>query len=1543
MASLSAMGRGQASGNERTTGLAANDADCSKGSKVVVAPIAVDLGAKHTGCFLPAVVGLNEGADPADGARGLLLEIDHKAFTLMMTDRRARRHQRRAYTRRRLAKRLVLLWLAERLNKLSSEDRLRCERFLRGLMNRRGFTYLSLDERIRGEELESVRPLLEATGLITAFDTVTDWLCRTVADPNEAKRILKEAEPFRTLTAQEQSDKNYTRESSPFKALNPTIGSTLDAQKQTQVSRSLKTLVKYLKQASDAPQVGHKHRREYLQNIEADLRESVDGKYTCEKLGLSPAEIRNLLGHISNWDLRALRSYFHDASRKCAQKLDPNRFHRAWLAFFRRWSFTGEAPERRQAFAQRRREWLELLTSIDSGGQDQLWGLLTTRDPQETIPPFESQRNRRPPRCQSLLLSPDLLDQHFPSQAEDSPPQWRIWARRLGQANPSLCDELKVIAWHDARAIGRVNATPDDLRWHELSQSEKAELWELEAKRWYDARLLQRVLERNRKLDPYHLRQLALEQAFRDRAEAYQLLEQHLGSWQVDTFLRFARIFYHETREARTGIWLASKSSLLRPCNAHPPRKRRLKELLVAQILGVPVTQQMRLAERVEAIILNTTVTVGQSSSKRNPRSARQTKVRDLVARMAAKVKEFGRDLKSLYELAESKRHKKESLSELEQEALNLYERAKVVASTLGQQLNFAESTTQRLANPFSLTQLHQTLFTEVKGFSSTCQACTRENHWRGQLDGSGLARAARLPSDSIRPFDGALARLIEAKAARLADEFVRTLPPLQTVTRLRVPILLEENRFDFQLELPGLKGIATSAERKKAQQAIEQRMQTEEQLRQDRYKRIRSDGRGLCPYCGRPVEDDGEYDHIVAQAVTSDFEGYSFNSEANLIYVHAHCNRGKGKQLYSLSDLAPEWLKRQFGTPDPRLVEERVRQTVSKWLENASDLRGFHLLEEDLRRDIRHGLFIPDVRGDVVRGLAMQNVARVNGTQRWFGRVLIDRLQRALKYHRGLGGDRLRFSLHRVPAREVATLRGQLATAFPSLQKQPLQAPYSHIVDATLLYAVATTQPQLRQRLGLAPEALDEFITPARALALLPSQVRIVRVQRRPIHDKKHPWHRPLFKANPIGERFVPLIVTKTGQVIPGFSGESANPPITSYNPRQRRACSQLLATLWPVLANPPRGVDPNSEDLVERLQEIAQMSPEGALRLRVDRSSAFRHWYRCRHKPDDKLAKVLDALVYRIQRVDLHNLLFDKRRSQTTEELLADKHFCFTVKLPGLPPHKVTLPCKRAWEALVNDPELHPHLGKPLFKKSERDARGSQAVGIDWNAIIRRHFNKTRPSTRQHRRCRQVIALPRLADASGGFRVERRGLEGSVFQLLQVDDGAYVGFARDSNKPHGFDPNQPALLPLLARSRSLTPLNRVATNRDIVPFTQPKQFDSPKLRERGFLQVEILPGTKPRRRVLARVRRSSMNLLFGYDPGKDFPYSLRDSTILVDKNKTTQLAALLKEATGIASLGPRENCVAILGWDHDSIELFWTAGTGKPKGPNTEITGES
>lgn len=1549
----------------------------------IVRPIAIDLGATRTGCFFAGA------GDPADGARGLVVEADKDALTLQQTGRRQMRHLRRNYKRRRLAKRLVLLWLAHRWpSDADAAEREVAERFIRGLMNRRGFTHFSLDEKIDLERLEEGREGCEALGLIEPGDPFEQWIKRQVADPDQARRML-ERDEFRLRDI--SAGKGRKASPSLSEHLRDRLGEGFDKGEIKSTANTLAHIRSLLAEAAQSDRTGHKPRRRYFEALRTDLATTEKGQLTLRLLRLDASALANVLGHISNLNLPALRGYFHDLSGARLHSLDPYRFRDAWAFFFRRWTLVGEAGERREQFRRARQTWLQRLDGLKTTAdavalRDALWNLLITEDPGTSIPPFEAQTNRRPPECQSLLLTPSALDRAVNSGATT----WRAWSQALQRACPDLAEGIDVVAAADARVIGR-ESLPED-------PSARLEAMADAERRWRDARFLQRLLERSRDRDPYALRLLtagaaATGSASRRADEARAQLERDLGSQHVEAFLAFTRRYYDESREARSGIWMPRGESLMTRCDAHPPHKRNQIDVLVAQVLALGDLGEPGLADCVREACK---ASASPGSSIAGSTRLRARKVSRVLADSADLVKRLGGDLRLARERGLFRLGRCLPLRKPEIEALEAYAYASAAAAAIGQALELDQATVQRFANPYSLAQLNQLLFDDPSGFSSTCRGCTLDNAWRARLDSEGRANATRLPADTIRPFDGVLARLLEAKAGRIAKAFVEGLPDPAAVGEIEVPILIEENRFSFVAQLAEIKGQPASRIND-LRKRLEARREEDAAEWTDKRQRIRQDGGGVCPYCGEAVGDEGDFDHIVGQAVTRDVEGYAFDSEANLVLAHRHCNQRKGRRLFGLNDLAPAWLQRQFGTCSIEEVERAIAGDLEPWLEDRSERRSFHQLEEALRRTIRHALFMPSLRDRVLVRLAMQNVARVNGTQRWFGRRLVERIRSELAV-RGIAPDRVRFSLHRIPANEVSSLRRRLSEAEPRLAKSERQGPYSHVIDAALVYAVASTQPSLRRHLGLreSPDepALLEYLEPDRALAMLPKALDIRRLERTPIHDKDHPWHRPIFKANPIGERFVPLMVDAEARLWAGFDLEAnrfeLKPPKPTKKGQRVDPRLDMLRALWPLLATAPASVDPAAADLLQGLARIAAERPHGVLWLHVDRGRAFAHWQAVRRSPEDLPGQMLDKLVYRIQRVPIEPLLFpaDGKASATRDAMLKSDNFRMKLDLPG-GKGQLELPAAEHWRKLLDDPRLAPHLGRKLRKaepsaRSPNEARPAEAsdqdglvLAVDWAAIAADHFGQSSRS-RAHRRVRQVFALPRLATASGGFRVARRSPAGKpVYQLLQVEKGAYSGFARDPESRTGFDAGRTALLPLLERSPAVTPVDRQAPVEDVFRFGESVSFEPatlPALAELGIERLELFAGSSVRRKLRATVRWSALPSLFGAsvpgDPAFDIggtelevaseanaadrsalarldqdpafagkegrerrqhrSKELKDACRERAKAAKSRLARLLSEAIGLPGLAPREDRMAIESWDKDVVRLSWTCGTG-------------
>lgn len=1502
-------------------------------------PIAIDLGAQGTGVWTnlyPA----GAGADPAAAAAGYSLRINKDAMTFMMPQRTAARHMRRGFKRRKLAKRLVRLWVADRWREspsgASEPSRTACEHFLMGLMNRRGFTYFSLEEKIQPEAIDAQAEALQTLGVPLHSRFPSDWLRTAAADPADAASTL-EHKLFRLHDRKANKKRGIDSRTELTDHIKAHLPASTTGREIKAVVSAVKHLRECLQAACDASESGHKPRADYFKAVHTDLLNTELGKRTCRRLDMSAEQLTYLLGHIGNLDLRALRSYFHDSSRQTRKALDVARFHTAWAGFFGRWSLAGETdPRRKDNKRHALREWKRHLATAPD--RQALWQLLTEHDPSHTIPPFESQSNRRPPVCQSLLLDPSALDRRYPALTPDTPPAWQIWAQNLARADTTLGDSVDDIAAFDARVIHR-----------QIHPSKRAK----GHARWRAARVLQRALDRSRNRDPWALRLLASAHGASHGAayaRAHAELQRAIGSQHIDGFLNLAKAYFTESRQARDGMWFhddgANRDALLTNCHAHPPHKHKV---LTDAVGGVLCTRlEAAQLERLQALI--ETGSVGPPAGLSGIRRARSLRIHGRLKSFAALQKEMGGDLRLLADDARqvpaderASWHKDENRAR----AWNAVLWAELIAARIGAELDHDDLQVARYANPYSLAQLHQLLYTDRGGFASNCRGCLLENHWRAQMDGDGRANASRLPADSVRPFDGMLARLLRTQARHIANAVADDLVVPEKATALSIPLILEENRFEFTEQLATLKG-KSRRDIDKIAEAGQRRRSDWQQRWQDKHGRIRDAGVHLCPYCGKAIGSAGDFDHITSRAATRDMAGYAFDAEANLIFAHRHCNAAKGRKDYTLDNLAPSYLQAVFGRSDPGHVRNQIAAQTDSWAADKRDHRSFHQLPPELRHAVRHALFVPGLRATVLARIAHQNVARVNGTQRWFARQLASKLRKAFQ-RKGITVP-LDFSVHPVPYTAVGELRQRLAQAAPELFAKPQpQPPYSHTVDAALVFALASTDVRTRQRLGLATDEnadCSEFTQPERAAALLPQALHIHTIKRRPKHaDHVKPWHQQLFKGNALGERYVPVGVDTQGRVWAGFGRDNrielpAAKPGKHGQPKPDPRLG-LLTCLWPVLRTPADMAAPDLAGLAEHAQRRA----DNVFWLKVRRPVAARYLLDHKRQPEDATVRALTCLRYVVQGADVCAALHiddAANKAPAASALLKDGDFQIKLAFPkfgfsGLDKTKLLLPARSGWQALCDDVRLAPHLGqrKLVTRVPEAGLSDSRAL-VDWQAVVQTHFPAGK-TDRSHRRKRQVHSLPRLARASGGFRARRVDPDGDpVYQLLQVEGSAYSGFAASKDKP-GFDTSKAQLLNVLERSPSLAPLQARKRAEVVVPFDQPSiLLAQAEPDSHGILRFALLPNTDGRRAARMTITWQGLQALL---PGWQAPQSFTEvqASLELTASQSRVLAETLQTVFGIASLGPRiSNGKGKLEVEHlcsATITLYWGGGQGAGK----------
>lgn len=254
-----------------------------------VSPIAIDLGAKYTGVLLPHY---EAGEDVTDTDLTGLLIVNTDKMTWSQQPRRQKRHQMRGYKRRKMAKRL--LWLILECEYGLKRDDLPGEAvaFINGLMNRRGFTYLSedLDEAALQVPVAALAEL--SGGVFNSREPLEEQLSRILSDPVQARNLLR--------------DDNFPHTKTDARK---TISEQFKDEKKDIVA-AWEQIHNACEQVDKSENDGHRPRRDYLDNIALDIDES---EILPEVLpeALSSHTLSRLIGHISNLQLRVLRKYFN--------------------------------------------------------------------------------------------------------------------------------------------------------------------------------------------------------------------------------------------------------------------------------------------------------------------------------------------------------------------------------------------------------------------------------------------------------------------------------------------------------------------------------------------------------------------------------------------------------------------------------------------------------------------------------------------------------------------------------------------------------------------------------------------------------------------------------------------------------------------------------------------------------------------------------------------------------------------------------------------------------------------------------------------------------------------------------------------------------------------------------------------------------------------------------------------------------------------------------------------------------------------------------
>ena len=1274
-----------------------------------ILPIAIDLGAKHTGVF-SAYYDKGTKIEDIQSKQGNVYNLSKDAYTLLMTSRTAKRHQRRGLDRKQLVKRLFKLIWEQHFKLPWNDDTQQTTSFL---LNRRGFSFLeekhdvgilskvpeevvknlpkllqpSVDDMVLQDNktyydiTNVIQHLLETDNdldlvhesisknikniknnlvlyrftnmLSTACDEkvlngivvaskknkyddlkgLSKWILDSfikqglIIDVSSIEKTSYSYDLFNYINSQDESSLSQIKKTLPnideseFKdsiwnfnisSLNLESTSVIKKLEENDVKTHLHHLCFALENIKKELESGSRYRSKFFEEIALVLlttnHQEMYLKNFCQALhddkftGLTVKKLTNMIGNISNLELKPLRKYFNDIEHAKADYWDEVRFAKT----FNKW-ILGEwrvGSKDKDKKADGKYNYQKLCNDIkDNIGtsteiKSSIIDYLAQLDPCRTIPPYQDNNNRKPPKCQSLILNPTFLTKEYP--------QWKVFLKSISNIdsvalylndfeselsdlstgkggkyfvdakshNKQISSGQRDANDLDARVLqfifDRVKAN-DDLNLNEIySQTKKIRQnsHKLKLVAGFQEKLYESIkastLPDNLKVQPDYLTEDIFKQGtFLHLICRYYKLRQRARDSRLYIMPEF-KYDRKDDKYVNTGRY-ESDTHLLTFCN-HKPRQKRYQLLNdLAGVLQVPPTVLLAKAAALSTGQTTTeeeTVIEWLKSFKIGSYCAKSVDMQKLhrgtlklalnKALFKDKIENIKKDKKSSgadKNLVEQYINIKKITTE-EKELVKLHANIQKGSKKIAENLGLGEGGESKFNSIYSFAQIQQIAFAERSGNANTCAVCSVDNAHRMKMI-NDIANAQRLPSISTRVIDGAVKKVATILSRSIVDDnWDNVKEALQNSKHISIPIITESNAFDFEPSLADLKGT-----KKKEQKSLNLIFENKE-------ARIKYSAMEICAYKGVPIDSSYELDHIVPRSGSYGV----LNDEANLICVSRDGNQEKANKTYYLSNLSANYKLAQFGTVNAEQIENIIKATI--WDdENKTfkfgNYRSFINLSESEQKAFRHALFLNDdneVKRVVILALNNRNRTFVNGTQRYFAQVLANTFYLRAK-RENLDTNKLSFDYFGV---ETSNSRGNgisdvrkfyefIDDDITSYAKgdKPQDA-YSHLIDAMLAFSVAGNEHKNEGSIGL--EIADDYslvpfdIDTGEVLKDIFSQIKVSDSEfkdnvlaRRKATDGFN-THRQMTRDGIYAEKYLPILIHKTlDEVRKGFSWENS------------------------------------------------------------------------------------------------------------------------------------------------------------------------------------------------------------------------------------------------------------------------------------------------------------------------------------------------------------------------------------------------------------------
>ena len=1003
--------------------------------------LSLDLGAVNTGYYLCSYDNNADFIDTSLTDAGTVV-VNPDKIKFSQEERRIVRHRIRGFKRfkfaRALLDQIVTKLLGNSAESLDSKELMDLKICLSGLLKRRGYTRFEqdIDETdISNFFIEDyykliIEPLLNCNGglcipndLAWASDATIIDLIQSLLEFSYDNYSFINSQLVRLINVLDSLNKPQDILDEFGDSVDSSIIGIIqsfDGTERKSLKRSMQEILKFVENWNNENQLGNKHRKKYFEDINLEIERDSRLSRFLKITGLNERQLASLIGNISNLQLRGLRRYFSSENKQPVTVFDPEKLKNAFIYNL---NYNHKDNNNRD-------HWNEIQKAKQLFKTNSVIEVLKELDPCATIPCYEDMNNRNPPKDQTLLLNPDVLNKEYLN--------WKVWVDRI--VDDYKCNEQFQIDYHIEHIYKRID------RKSRIPVQVGGVYVKKDDENYKYSYLLQRIMDRTISADPYRIKslcknsrsQIAIQNAESKERCDNGRLRRLLGENEFAQFMIFADKYYKEVDSARAGCWLLTDSSLFELSNINPPKKNSIKHILIENIFGQHVSDGEFKFENFKELW---TEKDGRSS------------LRSLCSKIEEIRKKYGNYYNDVYHEVSKKRlvanaKFKDEFADVNKSIEYTEQAVKILEKNINR-LNIDNESVMLVNNPYSLSQIFNLMEKDLAGFSSNVLAVHLENACRMKKCGD-KSLCTRLPADSIRPIDGIVARITDREAFELSEIIVGYIKKLDQNINLKnehlsLIVALEKNEFSYEVELN--KDIKKNKNKKEKYEKLAKKQTV---FFDNKENRIKKSSHDICPYTGYALTNDGEIDHIIPRAETRSRYYAVFNSEANLIYCSQKGNQDKTNKTKLLRDLNPDYLFKVFGTRDVNEIREKIGKEVNRIKNEYGSNIVFHALSENEQNCLRHALFLEHDSEIFKMVLALLNTRSsniVNGTQGYFAKCLSSKILQNLSFNNWLNdkGIKLDISFVKTPLDDNRIVRDKVL-GITKLDKQPV---FSHSVDA--------------------------------------------------------------------------------------------------------------------------------------------------------------------------------------------------------------------------------------------------------------------------------------------------------------------------------------------------------------------------------------------------------------------------------------------------------------------------------------------------------------